>query len=403
VTVTIRSITPEEVPLFRRSLVRGFGDDLRPEHEAEDRERFLAVIDLSRAIAAFDDGAVIGTAATHALDLSVPGGTVPMGGLAMVTVRPTHRRRGTLRHMMQVHLDDVRDRGEAVSGLWASESSIYGRFGYGVAVEHLEIAFDARMVGLPSDETVDDVELIEAEEAAAVLPGLYAAAAKRPGMLGRSDAWWQARKLPDPEHRREGRSARRYAVARRGGAPVGYASFRQAERWEHSIPEGTVDVAEVVALDDDARLTLWRFLAGIDLFPKVAARNVPVDFELLHQVRDPRRIRRTLHDGLYLRIVDVAAALEARAYAADGEVVLALEGDDGGYRLEAAAGRATCTRSSADPDLVLDVAALSSLYLGSGNAPRLHRAGRIAGDAAAVDTLHRLLAWPVAAWCPDMF
>ena len=405
-TPTIRPIVAEEVMPFWTALARGFGGDPHPSDEDDRLERLEAMMGLDRTIAAFDEDTIVGTAGTFGFDLTVPGSSVPMGGLSLVTVQPTHTRRGLLRAMMEAHLDDVRSHEEPVAGLWASESSIYGRFGFGVAAEYLDISFEAGAVGYDDIDGVDRIALLDADAAAGALPGIYGSAVgQRPGMLSRSDAWWKHRVFDDPEHHRGGKSSRRYAVAYRGGDTVGYVAYRQKENWEDFLPHGTVHVVEIIALDDDARHGLWQYVSTIDLFPKVENWNVPVDFELPLQVRDPRRIKRVLNDGLYVRIVDVSRALEARGYRVSDSIVFGVHGDDvdGTYRLEVSPEGATCAPTDAAADVEMELRTLGSLYLGGMSASRRARAGLISGSPAAIERLDAIMSWDIAPWCPEVF
>ncbi len=181
--------------------------------------------------------------------------------------------------------------------------------------------------------------------------------------------------------------------------------YRQKENWEGFLPNGTVHIIEIIALDDDARVGLWEFASTIDLFPRVENWNVPVDFELPLRVRDPRRIRRSLHDGLYLRIVDVAAALEARRYRVEDSLVIGVHGDDvdGTYRLDVSADGASCVADTSEADVEMDLRTLGSLYLGGMSAARRARAGLITGSDEAVVRLDALMSWGIAPWCPEVF
>ncbi len=405
--LTVRPIADGEVTAFRANLRRGFGGDIGSDDVDEAAARFRALVELDRTYAAFDGPTMVGTAAAVGFGLTIPGGTVPMGGLTMVTVRPTHTRRGVMRAMISAHVDDARECGEAVSGLWASESPIYGRFGYGAATERVRVSFDARLVGFPPGDGVGEVSLVDADENVELLTGIYERAlGQRPGMLTRSRPWWVHDRLHDPPEWRDGASARRAAVLFRDGDAVGYALYRQKDKWEGDLPAGAVDVSELISVDAPARLDLWRFLASIDLFPHVTYWNEPTDLELAWQASDRRRISRSLFDALYLRVLDVRAALEARRYCEPGTLVLGIGGVDGEvatYRLEASADGAECVPTTADPDVAMDVRALGAIYIGAAHTLPLARAGEIRGDAAAIATLDRIVSWPIAPWCPEVF
>lgn len=404
----IRTITDADTEMFRSRVSRGFGSD--PESDDASRERFNAIFDLERTLAAFDGKEMIGTGAGFSLGLTVPGGVeVPMGGTTVVTVQPTHRRRGVLRSLMDRHLDDVAERGEPLVGLWASESSIYGRFGYGPATRRHMAKLDARAVELLHEASTGSVKLLESGDADPVLRATYEAARpRRAGMLARSDAWWTHRLLADPESWREGKSKIRYAVYEEWGSVTGYASYRQKSKWDDFVAQGEVDIIEVIAITPEAHSGLWAFLTNIDLFPNVEWWNMPVDDPLLWKLSDPRRLKRELADALWVRVMDVPAAVSARAYDSEGMVVFQLADPtrpqtSGTYRLEVSDGVGQCESADASADVSFEADILGSLYLGGADAIAMAAAGRIEGEPEAVRTLHRLFRSDQPPWCPEVF
>jgi predicted acetyltransferase len=398
--VEIRTITDEEVVAFRESLMQTFGFDTHDDPDGAERVR--ALVDYKQAWAAFDGSTIAATAATFRdLSIGIPGGdTLPIAALTMVTVRPTHRRRGLLRELMRRHLDDARERGLAASGLWASEAQIYGRFGYGVAAEH-----DAITVGDTTRVTVgerpfDNVEWVEEPRARELLPDIYTrATAQRPGALRRDAAWWHHRRFLESPWARHGASLRRHVVTTRDGQPTGFVSYRHRPQ-ESLTPGGTVEIIELHGIDARAEATLWHFVLSMDLFKQVTWWSAPTDEPLPLIVSDPRRIERKRADNIWLRIEDVPAALRARRYATDG--VLRFSVDGAAYELAVTDSRASCVPASRS-DLEIDRSALASLYLGGFAATRLARAGLVRGDDRAIATADRLFAWPIAPWCPEVF
>ena len=396
----IRTITDEELSAFRGSMMQTFGSDMDADPGSEERLR-TTVDTKAQAWAVFDGKVIAGTAATFQLDIGVPGGSLPIAGLTMVSVRPTHRRRGLASQLMQRHLDDAKQRGYAVSGLWASEASIYGRFGYGVAAEHDEIAIaDARHLRItPRD--FDDVEWIDDARAKEVLPDIYArATANRPGILRRSAVWWEQRRFMETPWAREGASLRRHVVAKRGDVLVGYVAYRQ-KMIEGATPGGKTKIIELHGVDARAEATLWQFLLNMDLYHRVEWWAAPTDDPLLLIVNDGRRVERKREDNLWLRIEDAPAALRARRYTSDG--VLRFTFDTIAYELVIEDGRATCERTSKPADLDIDRTALGSLYLGGFTATRLARAGLVRGDARTIVTADRLFTSQIAPWCAEVF
>lgn len=404
----VRTITPNDAELYRRRVSRGFGGDAETDTAAA--ERFEAIFEYERTLAAFDGDDIIGTGAGLSLGLTVPGGVeVPMGGTTVVTVQPTHRRRGVLRSLMERHFEDVYERGEPLAGLWASESSIYGRFGYGQATFRHIVSMSAPGVDLGRGPGKGAVRLLEADEAEPIVRSVYEDARQsRVGMLTRSDAWWTHRLMADPEAWREGKSARRYLVHEENGSVTGYATYRQKSNWEDFLADGTVDVIEVLATTSTAHSAIWSFLTSVDLFPNVEWWNMPVDDPLPLKVTDPRRVRRKLADALWVRIMDIPAALSARRYDHDGHMIFAVEDasrprNTGTYRLEVSGGEGHCERVSGAGEMAFDIDVLGHLYLGGGNALAMAAAGRIEGDPGAITSLHRIMRTDQQPWCPEVF
>jgi predicted acetyltransferase len=403
--LTVRPIEEAEFQAFRAKLARGFGSDPHPD---EDGQLFRKTLALDRTICAFDGAEMVGTCAALTFDLTVPGGVLPMGGTTIVTVQPTHRRRGVLTAMMGAHLAEIQGRGEPLAGLWASETPIYGRYGFGLAAEKYDLKLDAPTIRFRGEAPEGAVRLVEPSEAERVLPPLYdRIRPTRAGLLTRSDAWWTMRHFYDPEHRRKGQSARRFVVHSAGDRADGYAVYRQTSRMG-AFPAGTVHVLEVMAADDQAHEALWRYLTRIDLFPDVEYWNLPVDDELPCRVTDSRRVQRSISDSLWLRVMDVPRALEGRGYAGRGRLVLDVRDpflpDNGGrYLLDVSPEGSSCTRTEQDADLELGIDALAALYLGGNRAAPMARAGVVRGTPSALAAADRLFAAERAPWCAEMF
>lgn len=419
-SVKIRAITEDDLTAYCQAFVRGFGAEV---HEGEE-DRVRHVLGLDRTHAAFDDSnRIVGTMAAYTMQLAVPGEVdVASAGLSRVTVATSHRRQGILSQMIDVHFADSVAHREAVSILWASEASIYGRFGFGQATENAWVVFDTTKADIVRPARPDTVDLIDAAEAQKVLPELRERCRrKRPGIFQRSPVWWEHRSFPDHEWMREGMSSRRYVVASRNGDPVGYATYRQKMNWtDDDLADGKISVETVAAIDDDAVHTLWWFLSNVDLFPHVEAWLQPTDTIVPWIANNVRAIRRKVNDGIHLRVLDVADALSTRHYQQPGEVTFAVDdprlgSNTGTYRLTidqpAPVGddgnlptyRGTCEQTEAEPQLTISPKALGTLYLGSGRTGPLALVGEIRGQRAAVSELERLMGWPVAAFCDEGF
>ena len=403
----IRAISRDEVGEFYRQMALGFGWD-----PAEGMaEGFAAFLESERTRCAFDGDDIVGTLATHSLELAVPGGVLATGGTTMVTVRSSHRRRGILRQMMSSHLDEVAGRGEPLAALWASESQIYERFGFGCASELCRIVVErAHSEFAETPEFSGRCRLLTPEEARRQLPAVYEKLWRgRPGHFARSPLWWEARHFSDPPWKREGGSALRFALYERDGEACGYLQYRQqAKSDEANLPRGRLHVVELQAEDAEASAALWHYALGVDLIEMVQAWNRPPDDPLFWLLADPRRVRRSLRDALWVRILDLPAALAGRRYAVEGRVTLqvsdALRPDNSGtYVLEGGPGGAECARGGGPPDLELDVAELGAALMGGSRLATLARAGRVRGAPEAVARADRFFAWDPPPWCPEIF
>jgi predicted acetyltransferase len=405
----ISPLTEEKVLAFRQAISAGFGDDTDPKDEIA-AERFAGIFDLDRMIPVFDGDEIVGTGGDFELVVTVPGGAqVAMSGLTVVSVRPTHTRQGVLTAMMRQHFDSAHRRGEPLGGLWASEVPIYGRYGYGAAVLLHKKQFDARQAGRGGTEPGVSVRIIDPAEAEQLLPGVYARTQPtRPGMFQRSSDWWKHRLFYDPEKWRNGASALRHAVAEQHGEPVGYVSYRQKGNWD-LLSEGEVRIRELIPANDAAYRALWHYVTSIDLFPMVEIWNTAVDDPLQLLMHDGRAVATTsVSDGLWIRLIDVDAALTSRTFATDGSLVMRVVDEfcpwnDGTYQLDVVDGMATCERVVAESSVAMSVGTLGALYMGGRDSLGLARAGLIGGDSGAVARLGAFFRNSPDPWCPEIF
>ncbi|MCP9959007.1 GNAT family N-acetyltransferase [Streptomyces sudanensis] len=381
-TTEPRVLTAAEWDVWYQQLERAFGGvAVVP----EERALYEALTEHERSLGVWDGEACLGTAGAFSFRLSVPGGAVvPAAGVTMVSVAPTHRRRGVLTAMMRRQLDDVRAWGEPLAVLTASEPGIYGRFGYGLATQQMRATVDTTRVRLSVPAGTDGVRLRLArpEDAAAACEAVYARSVPlRPGMLERRPGW-ERLPLLDPPSERGGASALQCVLAERDGGVAGYALYRVRPEWDAAGAAGTVVLEHMGALDPASYAAVWRYLFEIDLTSTVSVRNRPVDDPWQHLVSDVRRCGVTLRDGMFVRLVDVGAALEARTYRAPVDVVLEVEDgfcpwNAGRWRLTGDRGGARCVRTEEPAGLALSVRELGAAYLGGSSLVSLAGAGLV--------------------------
>jgi predicted acetyltransferase len=380
--------------------VGAIGQYFNPPPSEEFLERLPRTMPYERMHAAFEDGQIVGGAGVFPFELSVPGGSLPCAGVTAVGVHPTHRRRGVLRSMMDTQLRDVHERGELLAALWASEETIYGRFGYGIAawagVLKVRHEWDAFAEPLGSGWKT---RFVTPEEALELFPPVYDHVRReRPGMTSRSETWWTDRQLRMPEH--EAQAPRRFVVLELDGLPQGYAIYRTHLEFEGGSSASRLRVLEALGATPQATAAIWRFLLDVDWMAVVEAELMPPDHPLLLLLAAPRRAQYRMADEIWVRLVDVPSALSGRSYAGGGPLVLEVrdaicDWNDGRWRLE----DGECSRTDEEPDLALDVSALGSAYLGAVPFSQLREALRVdelqEGAVARADALfaHRPLPW----------
>ena len=397
--IPIRTVAASEIPAFREAIATVFAFEPRE----DDHESFGSWIELDRSMVAVDEGRFVATGGAVTYQMVVPGGgLVDAGGLTVITVHPTHRRLGLLRRMIERHFDDVAARQEAVSILWASESSIYGRFGYGIAVEGRDLTIARAHGGLRRDlpEPAGIVRLYESDEARPMVEKIYRAAAVDsgiPGSVVRREADWTGY-FRDMEHNRDGATRLHFAVYEVGGAPRGYVRYRLKSSWGSGGPDGSVAVHDIQAIDGEAYAGLWRYLFSIDLMVKVEARNRKPDDPVYLLLGDPRRIEAAGHDAIWVRILDIERALAARRYRVEGSLVLdvvdLMRPQLGGrFRLDGGPDSAVCARTDDAADITIPIEHLGAAYLGTPHLATLGWLGMVDGDGEALRLADAMFGW----------
>lgn len=368
---------------------------------------FRSIMTPDRVYAAFEHDKAVAGSGAFAFDLTVPGGQVKASGVTVVGVLPTHRRRGLMSAMMRAQIDAARARGEPVAVLWPSEDAIYGRFGFGMASQAAEIDMPrehaAPYAAIVPAGTLRLVPLAEAEP---FVGAVYDSVARvTPGMFARTSAWWQDRVLNDADWKRRGGGALQCAVLHIDGVPAGYALYRINAWSERGSPTGHVFVVEAMGATDEATFAIWRFLIGIDLTARLKSVYLPVDHPLLLTLASPRRLNFLVREGIWIRLIDVGAALSERSFAGEGVVTIELKDEfcpwnAGRWRISGDG----VEKTTAEADLACDASALACVYLGGFTFAELARALRVrelqAGGVAGADAL---FATDRAPWCPELF
>ncbi|HEY4413059.1 MAG TPA: GNAT family N-acetyltransferase [Gaiellaceae bacterium] len=368
-------------------------------------DRWLTYFDLERMHAAFEGDEVVAGAGAFTFDLSVPGGSLPCAGVTVVGTYPTHRRRGALRGMMDAQLADVHARGEPLAALWASEETIYGRFGYGLAAWCGEVKIPRGASAFAQPFTARGrTRFVTSEEAAVLFPPVWDELRReRPGVPARSPAWWELRALrAAPE---QAANPKRFVVVEIDDRVEAYAIFRLFFETSEGAFSGRTEVLEAVGSTPQGTAELWRFLLDIDWSATTKVSLLPPDHPLFLLLANPRRMTYRMGDSLWVRLVDVGAALSGRQYRNGGRIVFEVRDatcpwNDDRWKLEG--GEASRTDDSAD--IALDVDALGAVYLGAVSFGELRDALRVEelvpGAIAHADAV---FGWRPLPWCPEIF
>lgn len=352
-----------------------------------------------------DRGDIVANYGVYGMDVSLPGaGTVPVAGVTAVGVSQFHRRRGLLTAMTNAALDEAAEAGEAAAMLFASESAIYGRYGFGVVAPSVSHRI-SRPVAFRAPADVRLVESVAPEAALDTWPSIYADLRRqRSGAVSRNEVMWRRMLLEDPPGWRDGATARRLAQV----PGRGYAMYRIKEGIDQELPDGEVRVIELVAGDPTAEAALWQHVCDIDLTTTISVGLRPPDDVLPELLVDRLRAGSRVGPPLYARLLDVVAAFGTRSYATSGTLTFEVTDDtrdqSGSYHLDVSPEGAEVRRTGVAPELTMPIDVAGSVWLGGVRATQLLAARRLTehvpGAAARLD---RLVAVDRAPWTPFEF
>ena len=393
----MRTVTPDEFVQWLRAEARSHGNRLN-----DDPEVLRPHFDLERSIAVFDQGNIIGGAHSHRLEMSIPGASAVVAGVANIAVQPTHTRRGLMTRMMQHQINDIHERGEPLAALFARESIIYRRFGYGIGSLHERWMIDRQYNRYAQPhESQGRIVFVDPVDITKELPEVFRRSTlDRPGVFQRAPHHWD-RDSQAPEHKQGGPGGLFYVAYEENGKADGYATYR--------ITGTTLIVNELMAATKEANTALWRFCFDVDLINSTEAIKRPVDDPLPWMLADPRRLQRSTRDGVWVRLVDVVASLKLRRYVHSDRLVLEVRDElcpwnEGRFELEGSPEEATCRASNSSPDLVLGVSDLASAFMGAVSFNTLSQAGLVdERTPGALLRADRMFAVQHQPWTPHNF
>lgn len=404
----IRPIDQAEFPDFVRAIEQGAGRELTEDAVAA----ASAAYPLSRILVACSEGVIVGGTASDSLELTVCGpSVVPVARATLTALLPTHRGRGLATRLLIRQMAELRQSGEALVIATTSAPGLIANIGYAPASRALAFEVRPRDVILLNGDVPGTIRMLSRRDVPIELPPLFERhRITRPGQVNRPMGFWQEWFVDRPLYRiGEGP---RFAVVYddASGSPQGYLTYRLSPADLRDQPVGEFVVEDLIAVTDESWRALWSYAATFTQARLVRALNVPTDEPLRWLLRDPKYLRVTqVRDFLWLRVLDVAAALAARGYGAEDHLVLEVEdshlvGNGGRYALTAEFSRAECVRSTEHAELSLDVAALAAAYLGGTSFTALARAGRVREcKSGAIQRADALFAssphpWTVTDW-----
>lgn len=368
--------------------------------EDGDVEWIASTVELDRFLALWDGSQIVGAAGAHSFDLTLPGGaTVPLPGVAWVSVSATHRRQGLAGRLMAGLLEQAAERDEPVLGLLASEAGIYERFGYGCSTRIRVVEVDRRRARLADRWDPEPVELAMADDRIADLVALWDRyRQQRAGEFSRTETQFRSLTLE--------RNKPIFAALHSDG----YALYTVEPNWSDGHPAHRLQLRELVAVTPEAHLALWNLLLSVDLVgPIESFRAVPVGDPLPYLVTDPRAVRtRELNDGLWLRVSDPERCFGARTYRVDDRLTVGLVesiedlADQVTPQTSISVGPDGCELTDDEPDLVACRSALGPLLLGN-QASDLARGRRLRGSAEAVERATLLFGTATEPTCVTSF
>ena len=369
-SIELRTSTWDDFPLVK--VINARGENGYRSQVDFDAHRLVFTPD--RSIMAFDGKNMVGNALSYEMDMYIPGGLSKIAAVASVSVQATHRRKGINRSIMKYQLEDIHSRQEPLAVLQASESIIYGRYGYGMASFENNLEIEKTRSAYAIDHVPEGQSyFIEESEAREIFPQIYAKAIEnRVGMVRRKENWWEFR-FREP--------------GLKGGDPkswfVKYQKNGQNEGYlRYTISDVELNIIELIASSHEAYSSLWRLCLDMDLVDIIKAEHRPADEELKWMLADPRRLVEHSCDRYWVRLVDVKKALSQRSYSVDGSLTLEvrdsfLPWNEEVVELRSESGESSCATSNRNPDIVLSAGDLGAVYLGGINFSTLLAAGRI--------------------------
>jgi predicted acetyltransferase len=395
--LTIRYSTWDDFPYVKTINARAENTHRSLSDSIYEAHKFVFPPD--RNIMAFDGKNIVGNALSYSMDMYIPGGISKIAAVASVSVQATHRRQGINRQIMKFQLENIHEREEPIAVLQASESIIYGRYGYGMSSFDAQLKIDRMHSSFATENSNrGDLSFIEDPEARIIFPEVYERAImNRTGMVTRSTNWWNFR----------------FINPIMDGSITNYWNVKFIENdtcegyVRYTISGTELEIIELIANTENAYSSLWEFCLNMDLVTSIKAPRRPIDDELKWMLADPRRLRETLSDRYWIRIVDLCAAMQNRTYSIDGSIVIKIRDEflpwnNGTIQITSESGTSTCKFVNLNADLEMTTADLASTYINGINFSVLQNAKRVLEiTPGSILKANQMFATDRAPWCMD--
>ncbi|MGY4689686.1 GNAT family N-acetyltransferase [Salibacterium sp. K-3] len=315
------------------------------------------------------------------MEVFIGGVSMPMGGISGVATWPEARRSGLVRRLLHASLEDMKNRGQVVSFLYPFSIPFYRKFGWELFSD--AVTWTIKKEQLPKKEEISNGRIRRIPPAEwPTLQQIYQAYAHcYNGMVNRDESWWRYTVLK----KKKGQIA---VFSNESGEDKGYMIYH--------IKNNHMTVHEFIALDEETREQLWRFISNHDSMINEAKIKPTVGdpgrFMLFDPSIDERR-----ESYFMARIVDMKRFLEMYPFRIKEEKDIVLNISDpsaswnngifvvrkneSGHEVE------HYSRMGAEDGIQIDINTAAAVLLGYISVPDAVRTGRIDGSESAQTAL----------------
>lgn len=423
-SVKIIPVDKSNIFNWRKSVRTVFGDI--PDDDVVKRmvrDRFMIDFDnwnepSDRLLGAMDTktGQIVGTGGADQYVLTVPGGnTIGMAGIMGMGTLPTHKRKGIFSSVINKLHSQAKERGDVIAGLWASQSLLYTRFGYGLSTLREDWTINTNHTKLLKQKKESiRFELVDKEKALIEIPKIYDTFRKcQNGATDRTEGYWNYILYEDDsaKYNKSGNCGFFFVLAYKDNKPSGYAiyNFNKESGVAHEDDKGTLDVQEIISTDKETNIALWHYIFGIELVEEIKINQRAPGDPLYLMLENPRKLKRETIDGLWVRIVDPIKMLEKRKYNSEGNITICIAGQnqkdiEGTYSIETDGTNTEVKKVNKKPDISMKASDLSSIYFGAVSPGEYFQAGNLEiENQNSLIELSKMFFVQQAPWCNTDF